>query len=114
MTRARTVCVVAALMAGMAAAAAQEARFAFAPIACDGEAFTRRETPLILSDSSIRWFDTDCTIVGSYKVGEAWYLQARCSAWGKTSTIPVMLELRGERLRVGWNREPIEEMQRCP
>jgi hypothetical protein len=25
-----------------------------------------------------------------------------------------MLEwLRGDRLRVGWNREPIQEMQRC-
>ena len=30
-----------------------------------------------------------------------------------TATIPILLELRGERLRVGWNREPIVEMQRC-
>jgi hypothetical protein len=88
-------------------------RFAFAPYACDGEAFTRRETPLILEGMSIRWFNADCTIVGSYKVAQQLFLQAQCRVEGKTSTIPIMLEARGERLRVGWNREPIEEMQRC-
>jgi hypothetical protein len=90
-----------------------ETRFAFAPYACDGEAFTRRDTPLIVDGMTIRWFNADCTVVGSYKVADAYFLQARCTIDGKTSTIPIMLELRGERLRVGWNREPIEEMQRC-
>jgi hypothetical protein len=101
-----------ALMAG--AAIAQEARWALAPYACDGEAFTRRETPLIVDGMSIRWFNADCTIVGSYKVAQAWYLQARCAIEGKAATIPILLEPRGDRLRVGWNREPIEEMLRCP
>lgn len=109
----RSVGVALALLAGIAGAFAEELRFAFAPYACDGEAFTRRETPLIVDGKMIRWFNADCTVVGSYKVVEAYFLQAQCRIDGKTSTIPIMLELRGERLRVGWNREPIEEMQRC-
>ncbi len=106
-------CMAMVLVGGVAAAAAQEMRWAFMPDACDGEAFTRRETPLIVAGMSIRWFNADCAIVGSYKVAETWYLQARCTTEGKVATIPIMLEQRGERLRVGWNREPIEEMQRC-
>jgi len=102
------------LLAAMATAAGEEARFAFSPYACDGEAFTRRETPLIIEGMSVRWYDTDCRVVSSYKVAQAWYLQAQCTAHGKTATIPIMLEMSGDRLRVGWNREPIEEMQLCP
>jgi len=109
----RILCLAAALLAVTAHAFAEEARFAFAPYACDGEAFTRRDTPLIVDGMAIRWFNADCTIVGSYKVAEAYFLQARCRVEGRTSTIPIMLELRGEGLRVGWNREPIVEMQQC-
>lgn len=106
---------IAALVLAAGAAMAQEtSRWALAPHACDGEAFTRRDTPLLVEGMSIRWFNADCTIVGSYKVAAAWYLQARCRVEGKTSTIPILLEPRGDRLRVGWDREPIEEMQRCP
>jgi hypothetical protein len=112
MTAHRIVCLVLVSLAGIGPAVA-ETRFAFAPYACDGEAFTRRDTPLIVDGMAIRWFNADCTIVGSYKVAEAYFLQARCTVEGRTSTIPIMLELRGDRLRVGWNREPIEEMQRC-
>jgi hypothetical protein len=103
-----------ALVAAAGTAAAAESRWAFALSACDGELFTRRETPLIVDGQSIRWFNSDCTVVGSYKVAQAWYLQAQCRTEGKASTIPILLEPRGERLRVGWNREPIEEMLRCP
>jgi hypothetical protein len=105
------VCTMMALLCGTAVA--QEVRFAFAAYACDGEAFARRDTPLIIDGMSIRWFNADCRIVSNYKVADTWYLQARCTTEGKTATIPIMLELRGDRLRVGWNREPIEEMQRC-
>ena len=113
MKAARTVLMVAGIVANLTVAFAEEVRFAFEPYACDGEAFTRRETPLIVDGMALRWFNADCTIVGSYKVGEAHFLQARCTVEGKTSVIPIMLELRGDRLRVGWNREPIQEMQRC-
>ena len=102
-----------ACMGSVAAAEAIDGRWALDPFACDGEAFTRPETPLLVEPLSVRWFDTNCTVVSSYKVNQTWYLQGRCLSEGRTATIPIMLDLRGDRLRVGWNREPIQEMQRC-
>ena len=99
---------------GLASAAlAAESRWAFAPFACDGEQSKRDETPLIFTDSEIRWFDLSCEVVSRYKVKESLFLQARCTTAGKAATIPIMLEPNGTRLRVGWNREPVREMQRC-
>ncbi len=95
------------------AARAAETRWALAPYACDGEQSIRDETPLIFSDNEIRWFDLSCEVVSSYKVKDALFLQARCTGGGKAATIPIMLEPNGVRLRVGWNREPVREMQRC-
>jgi hypothetical protein len=88
-------------------------RWALGPNACDGEAFTRTETPLLVDPMSVRWFNADCTVVSSYRVKDAWFLQGRCNVEGRVSTIPIMLDLRGNSLRVGWNREPVIEMQRC-
>jgi hypothetical protein len=101
------------LIGGSAAAQSPGGRWALAPYACDGEAFTRPETPLIVEPMSVRWFNADCTVVGSYRVKDIWYLQGRCTVEGKTATIPIMLDWRGDRLVVGWNREPVVEMQRC-
>lgn len=95
------------------AAAAAGGRWALGPHACDGELHTRLDTPLLVEPMSVRWFNTDCTVVSSYRVKDVWYLQGRCTAEGRTSTIPIMLDLRGDRLLVGWNREPVTEMQRC-
>jgi len=103
-----------ALVGSAAAAEPTDGRWALAPYACSGELFTRPETPLIVSAQSVRWFDTNCTIVSNYKVNQTLYLQGRCLVQGRVSTIPIMLEpFGGDRLRVGWNREPIQEMQRC-
>jgi hypothetical protein len=88
-------------------------RGALGPYACDGEAYTRPDTPLIVEPMAVRWFNADCAVVGSYRVKDIWYLQGRCTVEGKTATIPLMLDLRGDRLVVGWNREPVVEMQRC-
>jgi hypothetical protein len=106
------VCVV-VLVAGEATAQTLGGRWALAPYACDGEAFTRMETPLLVEPMLVRWFNANCTVVSSYRVKDIWYLQGRCNVEGQTSTIPIMLDLRGDSLRVGWNREPIMEMQRC-
>jgi len=97
---------------------AAEGRWALAPYACDGEAFTRPETPLIVTARSVHWFDANCSILSNYKVNQTLYLEGRCLIEGRTATIPIMLEPRSDRmkwdrLRVGWNREPIQEMQRC-
>jgi len=68
---------------------------------------------LIFDGDEIRWFNFSCRVVSSYKVKNTYFLQAECMAEGKKSTIPLMLEPNGERLRVGWNREAIREMKRC-
>jgi hypothetical protein len=88
-------------------------RWALVPEACDGERFTRPETPLLVDFMTLRWFSFNCEVVSSYKVRQTRFLQAKCNSEGRVTEIPVMLEARGERLRVGWNREPIREMQRC-
>ena len=103
------------LLLSVTTASAQllDGRWALAPFACDGEAFTKPQTPLLVEAMSVRWFNANCTIVSSYKVNQTLYLQGRCNVEGRNETIPIMLEPRGDRLRVGWNRDPIQEMQRC-
>lgn len=101
------------LAVGAAAAQGPAGRWALGEHACDGEAFTRMDTPLIVEPLALRWFNADCAVVSSYRLKEVWYLQGRCRVEGKVGTIPIMLDLRGERLRVGWNREPVIEMLRC-
>lgn len=106
-------CLVVALIGNTAAAQTLGGRWALGPHACDGEAFTRPDTPLIVEPMSVRWFNADCTVVSSYRVKDVWFLQGRCTVEGRSNTIPIMLDLRGDRLLVGWNREPVAEMQRC-
>jgi hypothetical protein len=101
------------MVVGHAGAAEVNGRWALKPYACDGELFTRPDTPLLVSALSVRWYDTNCSIVSNYKVNETLYLQGRCLIESRIATIPIMLEPHGDRLRVGWNREPILEMQRC-
>jgi hypothetical protein len=88
-------------------------RWALAPYACDGELFTRPDTPLLVTNMTLRWFSFNCEVVSSYLVRQTRFLQAKCNSEGKVTEIPVMLEPRGDRLRVGWNRERIQEMVRC-
>lgn len=101
------------LTATAASAQALHGRWALQQGACDGEAFTRRETPLLVERLAVRWFNADCTVVSSYRVKDVWYLQGRCAVESRISTIPLMLDLQGDRLRVGWDREPVIEMERC-
>lgn len=101
------------LIASTAAAQTTGGRWALGPHACDGEQHARPDTPLIVETMAVRWFNADCAVVSSYRVKDVWYLQGRCTAEGRTDTIPIMLDLRGDRLLVGWNREPVTEMRRC-
>ena len=90
-----------------------DGRWAASQYACDADGATRLEAPLLVAGQTLGWFTSVCTVVSSYKVGQAYFLQARCFSEGRTSEIPAMLEPRGAGLRVGWNREPIVELQRC-
>jgi hypothetical protein len=112
----RLIAAAALLTCALNAAVAQsvDGRWAVGRYACDGEGATRLEAPLLVAGLVLGWFTSICTVVSSYKVKEAHFLQARCWTEGKVGEIPVMLEPRGERLRVGWGKEPIVELQRCP
>ena len=111
----RAVAIAVAVVTGHSALAqTSNGRWALAPYACDGELFTRLETPLLVTNMTLRWFSFNCEVVSSYKVYETRFLQAKCRSYDQVAEIPVMLEPRGDRLRVGWNREPIQEMRRCP
>jgi hypothetical protein len=106
-------CLVMVLVGSSAAAQSPGGRWALASYACDGELLTRQDTPLIVEPMAVRWFNADCAVVGSYRVKDVWFLQGRCTVEGKTATIPIMLDWRGDRLMVGWNKEPVREMRRC-
>lgn len=90
-----------------------DGRWAAGQYACDADGATRLEAPLLVAGLVLGWFSSICTVVSSYKVKEAHFLQARCWTEGRVSEIPVMLEPRGDTLRVGWGKEPIVELQRC-
>jgi hypothetical protein len=106
-------CLVMMAIANTALAQSPAGRWALAPYACDGELFTRKDTPLLVEPMAVRWFNADCAVVGSYRVKDIWYLQGRCTVEGKSATIPIMLDWRGDKLVIGWNKEPVIEMQRC-
>ena len=76
------------LLTGGTAAAAEpaEGRWALGPFSCDGEAFTKPETPLIVQALSVRWYDANCSIVSNYKVNQTLYLQGRCNIAGRAET----------------------------
>lgn len=70
--------------------------------------------PWIIRERSVEWFVARCTYRGSTKSGGQWHIRARCSAEGETSTIPIALRMRGDRLTVMWNGSPVGGRQRCP
>ena len=87
-------------------------RWAINPSACTGFGTTRATAPLIVSDTALRWLDS-CRIGKSYKLGQALYIQARCSGEG-ASDVPVTLDPRGrDRMRVTWAGGKTEELRRC-
>jgi hypothetical protein len=104
-------CVSVALSAA-SAAGSFGGRWATDPKACDGE--TGAAARLIVEDLTLRWREAACVIRSSYRVGDAWYMSARCIADGVNASVPIRLSLRGERLALDWPGAPTEELRRCP
>src|SRR5262249_24068793 len=69
---------------------------------------------LIVSSHALRWREAVCAIRTSYRVGDAWHIGARCWAAGASSSVPIKLRMRGERMLLDWAGAPAEELQRCP
>ena len=72
------------------------------------------ESPLIVTDTAVRWSSDACRIGRVYKTGETVHLEAIC--WGDSGerTIPVSLRPHAGRLAVTWDRGAKGDLKRCP
>jgi hypothetical protein len=89
-------------------------RWAIDPEGCKIDGDTSETAPLYVTDKTLKWWVADCRVGKSYKVGNALYIQARCSNEGSRHSIAVKLDLVSrDRLAVTWDGSKGKEMQRC-
>ncbi len=88
-------------------------RWSIDPAGCKVEGDTAETAPLVLTDTTVKWFVSSCTIKKSYRIGDGLYLQAQCSSEGKTRVMPIGLQLKGRALTVTWDQTRVGEMRRC-
>ena len=95
------------------AADAVTGRWAVDPSSCSSFSLNAEQSPLIVTDSAVRWRDDACRIARMYKTGDTVHIQAMC--WGFTGerSIPVSLRPHGGRLQVTWDRAPRGDLRRC-
>jgi hypothetical protein len=62
---------------------------------------------------SLQWGDAACLVRTSYRVRDAWHIDARCWGEGAISSVPITLRMRGEHLLLRWASAPAEELWRC-
>ena len=62
---------------------------------------------------SLQWGDAACLVRTSYRVRDAWHIDARCWGEGAISSVPITLRMRGEHLLLRWAGAPAEELWRC-
>jgi hypothetical protein len=75
---------------------------------------TAAQSPLIVTDTALRWRDDVCRIERVYKIGDTVHLQANCWGGNGAREIPISLRAHSGRLAVTWNRAATGEMRRCP
>jgi hypothetical protein len=81
---------------------------------CKVDGDTTETAPLFVTDKTLRWWVADCRIGKSYKVGNALFIQARCTNEGSRDSIAVKLDLVSrDRLAVTWKGGKPFEMRRC-
>jgi hypothetical protein len=115
-TRGEILVIASMLMLGAPAHAEEpiNGRWAIDPQGCMIEGDTSSTAPLYVTDTTLKWFVASCRVGTSYKIGNALYIQARCSSEGMKSSTPVKLDLVSrDKLAVTWDRGKIEHMQRC-
>ena len=104
----------AAAIAGPASATeAWVGRWSIDPVGCNAYGDTSETSPLIVTDTSLRWFVSSCRIGKMYKTGQDAHIEAHCSSEGKSSTFPISLKPRGDKMAVIWRNTPVGEMKRC-
>ena len=70
-------------------------RWSIDPAGCSGFGQTAQTTPLVVTDRSVDWFQSSCTIKKSYRIGDGLYLQAQCFSRGASRVMPIGLQLKG-------------------
>jgi hypothetical protein len=89
-------------------------RWAASPAGCAIEGDTASTSPLTVTEKSVKWFVSFCTIKKSYRFGETLALQAQCASEGKIRVMPIGLKLVSQnRISVTWDKTPAGEMSRC-
>ena len=89
-------------------------RWAVDEFACTRFFGTRAQSPLIVSESALRWSSDACRIERTYKTGDTVHIQAKCWGEGGEKSIPVSLRPQGGRLLVTWDRGARGALRRCP
>jgi hypothetical protein len=72
------------------------------------------QSPLIVSENSLRWSSDACRVERTYKTGDTVHLQAMCWGDAGAKSVPVSLRLQGGRLMVSWDRAARGTLRRCP
>ncbi len=71
------------------------------------------QSPLIVTDSAVRWHDDACRIARMYKTGDTVHIQALCWSFAGERSIPVSLRPHGGLLAVTWDRARRGDLRRC-
>jgi hypothetical protein len=114
----RAVGIVLAISLGLADLAYAEepinGRWAIDPQGCKIDGDTSETASLYVTNKTLKWWVADCRVGKSYKVGNALYIQARCSNEGARHSLSVKLDLVSrDRLAVTWGGSKTSEMRRC-
>ncbi len=99
--------------AGASAAEPWLGRWIVDPKFCTEQGDTSETMPLIVKARTLEWFVARCTYSSATRRGDRWHLNARCSTEGIRGPMPIVLQIKGERLVVRWDGGSPIEMQRC-
>ena len=69
---------------------------------------------LVVEALSLRWRESACAVRRSYRVRNAWHIDARCLENGLARDVPIKLELRDKQLVLNWPPAPAQVLHACP
>ena len=104
----------AASATAIAAAERVTGRWALDEAACAGWSGSAAQSPLIVSENTLRWSSDACRIERTYKTGDTVHMQALCAGEAGEKSIPVSLRPQGGKLVVTWDRGARGALRRCP
>jgi hypothetical protein len=89
-------------------------RWAIDPEGCKIDGDTTETAPLYITPTTYKWWTSSCKIGKNYKVGNALYIQGRCSGEGERFSMKVKFDLVSrDKLSVTWDGAKPVEMRRC-